>query len=47
RHNLSQVVLRVPRVEYFVLEAYSNSDYAGSHGDRNPQLVDVNFWEEG
>ncbi|GJS53000.1 uncharacterized mitochondrial protein-like protein [Tanacetum coccineum] len=33
-----------PRDSPFVLEAYSDSDYAGSHGDRkNQQLVDVNF----
>ncbi|GJX69708.1 putative ribonuclease H-like domain-containing protein [Tanacetum coccineum] len=36
-----------PRDSPFMLEAYSDSDYAGSHGDRNPQLVDVSSWVEG
>ncbi|GJR46501.1 hypothetical protein Tco_1314604 [Tanacetum coccineum] len=32
-----------PRDSPFVLEAYSDSDYAGSQLIANPQLVDVNF----
>nr|GEV20559.1 putative ribonuclease H-like domain-containing protein [Tanacetum cinerariifolium] len=36
-----------PRESLFVLEAYSDSDYAGANKDRNPKLVDVSFWVGG
>nr|GEX66301.1 hypothetical protein [Tanacetum cinerariifolium] len=33
-----------PRESPLVLEAYSDSDYAGANKDRKSQLVDVSFW---
>nr|GEV80889.1 ribonuclease H-like domain, reverse transcriptase, RNA-dependent DNA polymerase [Tanacetum cinerariifolium] len=36
-----------PKESPLVLEAYSDSDYAGQTRIGNPQLVDVSFWVEG